>query len=39
MTTLCKFYKRLFSNGILKNDKILFFGSGRVALPSAVKLI
>jgi hypothetical protein len=39
MQTLCKVYKLSFSSGLLKNDKILFFGSGRVALPSVVKLI
>ena len=33
---LAKLYKHFFS--ILANDKIVFFGSGTVAYPSAVKL-
>ena len=33
---LTNLYKRYF--GILAKDKILFFGSGKVAFPSAAKL-
>ncbi len=33
---LTKIYKHFF--GILAKDKIIFFGSGKVAYPSALKL-
>lgn len=36
MNLLLNTYKKSFS--ILLNDKILFFGSGKVAYPSALKL-
>ena len=33
---LTKIYKHFF--GVLAKDKILFFGSGKVAQPSALKI-